>query len=263
MSFMATASIGNASQNAYGSILYGGIFEQEVTLSALNYIDGFPPENAVDGLTYDSWAISEDSWIKAESEQTKVANCVGFYAVKSNQDASFSVQFSDDGITWQIARDRAPLNDGANFYTFSDKISKYWRIYIWTEEDVYIGGLILSQVMNLELGLPPNFASPFYNRKIETKTYKSDAGQYISGTILRKGIEGSIRIINLTERFIYSKWIPFVDYVQEFQRPFLFSWDPINHSNEVVLCYVKNDIDAPRWQSKNYLSASIDFEGQR
>jgi hypothetical protein len=267
--YPATVTLGQPAANLSGRVLYGGVFElTDAVISSNASPSDNPPENAIDGLTYDWWEVPANStlYIQAALSRAVSADAVGLYAhTLGSAGASFKVQRSFNGSSWADVTDQLGTSgDTSCSYKFASTLAQYWRVVVTTKgASALVGGIILTESMDFQRGFRGGFTSTYDGRMTESKTFKSERGQYLSGSVISEGVKGKINLTNLTPDWVRLSWIPFTDYLRFMQKPFLFSWEPGNHSTEVVLCYASGDIAAPSWSGVTYMQAKLDVEGQR
>lgn len=257
----------SSADNGAGKIGYKNLFtDAGVTVTASTEAVGFEKENAYDWLGYDFWkpTATGESWIRASFASAKTANYAAVWGHDlSDHASSIKPQYSTNGgSTWNdCASSVSPLDNATIFFSWDDISAADYRFLVTNPSTIAaIGGLQIGESLvfphNMEVGFDPPSLVPMVN----LKTARSELGTFLGGRILNKGIEGSFTLTNIDPSWVRSNWIPFVNHAQT-PKPFVFTWDDVNHSSEVVLAWTNKKIAMPTYSHSLYMTISLNFEG--
>lgn len=250
-----------------GKIGYKNLFTTSgATVTASTEESGFEKENAYDGFGYDWWkaTVTGDSWIRASFAGAKTANYMAVWGHDlSDHGSSVKPQYSTDGgSTWNDAESAVmPADNSTIFITFDDISGADWRCLVNNPTTIAsIAGIQIGEVLEFPYGMPVGFTPPSLVPVFELKTALSESGVFIGGSKKSEGIEGNFNLDNLDPAWVRSEWTPFIAHFQA-SKPFVFAWDDVNHTSEVVLAWVTNKIAAPSYSTPLYMRISLNFEG--
>ena len=258
---ISTADVG------VGKIGYKNLFTTSgVTVTVSTETSGYAKENAYDGFGYDWWkpTATGDSWIRASFGSTQNANYMAVWGHDlSDHGSSVKPQYSTDaGSTWNDADSVVmPASNNTIFITWDDIGAADWRCLATNPSTIAaIAGIQIGESLDFTKGMESGFAPPSLVPMIKTKTARSESGVFIGGRKISEGIEGSINLSNIDPTWIRNTWVPFIDYAQT-PQPFVFAWDDVTHSTEVVLAWIEGKVTPPQYQDPTYMSLSLKFEG--
>lgn len=177
--------------------------------------------------------------------------------------ATCKLQYSSDGSSWtDMAGSAFTPGDNKTIFIVGTAISqKFWRIVI--------SGLVASDVLKIgqafignsllvfsppEIGFsPPNIA--LQNEFISSR---SDGGDFLGRSLVRKGSEGMFTITNVREDWVRTNWIPFMEAAEK--HPFYHAWDTSTFSREVGYCYVEKTIDIPKYSTPFHFTVTLKYK---
>lgn len=245
---------------------YKNLFtDSGVTVTVSTEDTGYEKENAYDGFGYDWWkpTATGDSWLKASFASAQDADYMAIWGHDlSDHSSSIKPQYSTDDISWSDADTVvSPADNNTLYFDFTSVSAKYWRVLVTNPSTIAaIAGAQIGEALEFEKNAEIGFAPPSIVPVIMSKTARSESGVFIGGRKLSEGIEGSISLTNIDPLWIRSTWEPFIDYAQT-PSPFVFAWDEVNYSSEVVLAWVNGKITPPQYQTPLRMSLSLSFEG--
>jgi hypothetical protein len=250
-----------------GKIGYKNLFTTSgVTVTASTEESGFEKENAYDWFGYDWWkpTATGDSWIRASFSGTKTANYMAIWGHDlSDHGSSVKPQYStDSGASWNDADSAVmPSNNNTLFITWDDVGAADWRLLATNPSTIAsIAGVQIGEALEFPRGMPEGFAPPSLAPMVKLKTARSESGVFLGGSKLSEGIEGRFNLDVLDPAWVRDTWQPFIDYAQT-PKPFVFAWDDVTHSSEVVLAWITKKVPDPSYSSSLYMQISLEFEG--
>ena len=252
-----------------GKIGYKNLFTTSgVTVTASTEASTYAKENAYDGFGYDWWkpTATGDSWLRTSFGSSQTANYMAIWGHDlSDHGSSIKPQYStDSGANWTDADSAvSPSDNDTLFFSWSDINAADWRVLVTNPTTIaQIAGVQIGVTLDLPKGMRPGFAPPSLVPIIETVTRRSESGVFISGRKMSEGIKGSIKLKNIDPAWIRSDWIPFIDHVQT-PKTFVFAWDDVTHTGEVVHAWVSGKVSPPKYQDPTYMSLALKFEGTK
>lgn len=248
-----------------GKIGYKNLFTTTgVTVTASTEASGFAKENSYDWFGYDWWKPTAigDSWIKASFGGAQAADyCAIWGHDLADHGSTIKVQYSTNDSTWVDAGALMPSDNSTIFIGFDVQVKAYWRLLVNNPATIAsIGGVQIGEALtfprNMEVGFSPPSLAPI----IESKTAQSELGAFIGGRILNKGVKGDFNLTNLDPAWVRTYWVPFINHAQT-PKPFVFAWDSVNHSSEVILGWASQQIKSPTYSTPLLMDISLSFEG--
>jgi hypothetical protein len=262
MSFIVKPSLIGA-----GKIGYKNLFtELGATVTASTEETDYDKENAYDGFGYDWWkpTVAGDSWLRVSLVAAQTADYMAIWGHDlSLHGSSIKTQYSiDNGSTWVDATYVVtPTNDNTIFINFTTILAADWRVLVTNPTTIAaIAGVQIGEALTFPRAMENGFAPPSLAPMIKLKTSRTESGAFLGGSKLSEGIKGSFNLTNLNPAWVRSVWQPFINYAQT-PKTFVFSWDSVNHSNEVILGWVTDKVPDPKYITPLLMSISLNFEG--
>jgi hypothetical protein len=172
------------------------------------------------------------------------------------------LQHSSDGVAWTdlIGSAKVPANDEAIFFIGATINAKFWRIHIaglLAGETLIIGQAFIGP--SLRVFAPPEagFTPPNLGLNSDFITSRSDGGDFLGRSLIRKGSKSGFLITNVAAAWVRSDWLPLIKEVEK--HPFYYGWDNVNHADEVAFCYTDGKITVPRYESSLFFNVSLNF----
>ena len=262
MSIIVTAAVlGNA------KIGYKNLFTTSgVTVTASTEASTYEKENGYDGFGYDWWkpTATGDSWLRASFASAQTVNYMAVWGHDlADQGSSVKPQYSTDaGVSWTDAASAvAPSTNRTLFFSFSDIAGADWRCLVNNPTTIAaIAGIQIGAALDLTKSMEVGFAPPTLAPIIKSKTAQSETGAFIGGRKLSEGIRGSFTLTTLSPAWVRSDWQPFIDHIQ-LPKTFVFAWDTVTNSTEVVHAWAAKQVPSPRYSSPLYMDITLNFEG--
>lgn len=258
----------SASGASVGRIAYQNLFvDSGAVVTASDYATGYPADNAIDWKQYDWWKQSATgtSWIKTVLTSANEANYFAVFGHNLHSvGGSVKAQYSTDGTTWtDTGAEVMPGNGNTIFAVFDSQTAKYWRCSITTTSgQALIAGVMIGKTLDLERDLTGGFSPAHLSPEVESKTPMSERGVNLGASIIRTGVNGNIKLSNITPEWIRDEWVPLIDHLND-GLPAVFCWDYEYHSDEAILIWKKGRIPDPSYSSASYMNASLMFDGVR
>ena len=221
----------------------------EVDPGSGSFATGFPPENALDGLT---WTRTIDSnafgFFTLDLDFTNFTDtsawdfdCWGIAGHKLHRDTSGNafvrILYSDNGTNWtQWDGPYTPLTASAVFVAgLSVQRHRYWRYTLYTEQlPAEVAVLWLGRATLMEQAVGPPFSPPGYDQNNRLLQNFGGGGQLLGTGILRQGGRTTYQFNQLTWDFWES-----VEVYRHYERmvegePFMLAWDNTGHREQAA-----------------------------
>jgi len=234
------------------------------TVTASTEAATFDKENAYDWRPFTWWqptAVPATLTVDMGS-----AVDVDYFALAASDLAANSatvvLQWSTDNFASDINDVFSPIsptNDRVIFRVFDTINARYWRV-LETGNIASLGVVAFGERTDLSVGMRSGFAPPTTNRNSKMLTSESNTGQFLGRSVERTGYPGSISLTNLTPAFVRATWEPMIDHAE--LKPFFFSWDDTNYSDEAVLAWMAGK-PSTSYQDSLYMTASLSFNANR
>lgn len=227
---------------------------------------GYDALNIRDLRTYTFWKSSwaDPSTITVDCGSAKGADSFG--VVRHNLgtvQSQVSVESSDDGVNWTSRLSAAiPFSDKPFLRRFTTASARWWRVSFNAQTAP-------AQVAVLLLGMGITFPrlpdAPFAKVEVrqESERAVSKTGQLIGSIVRFKGLQVSPQWSYLEKDFVDNQLWPFYRDYSGAGNPFLWSWDPVGHSDEVHFVRLKEGFSfAPAKSLLTYYDrVSLEMEG--
>jgi hypothetical protein len=153
----------------------------------------------------------------------------------------------------------APTTGNTIFVTWDTVNAADWRLeVITTTGQSLIGVLSIGEMTELERGMESGFEPPTLARDHEYYTSVSEGGVFLGKSLRQITYSTSIDLKRVTPDWVRSTWTDILDHAET--KPFFFSWDIENHSDEAVFAWVNKQIPKPRYSDTIYMDVSLPIE---
>lgn len=248
-------------------LAFTNIIEASVsTITVTSEETGFEKENAFDWKTFDGWkagaagevfytidygsAVSVDYWAMAAHDL-------------NDNSGTVQLQYSTDnfvGDTNDIGSLITPASNSPILHTFTTQSARYWRFKInSTTNASFIGVASIGDRLTMVRAVGSGFGLPFDSRDDDITNFRSEGGEFLGRTLLRKGIKARLTFTLQTLAFVRGDWRTFTDHAQ--LKPFWFDWNPDN--SDVVFCWLTRNPSPPTYTNHILLNVGIAIEGLR
>lgn len=228
------------------------------TISATSQATGFPASSIANALTYERWmpAVAPAS-IEIDAGGLVIADYVGIAAhTLGSAGATIVISHSEDGADWIDVLDVRPDNDNAIMVLFEPVMARYWRISI--DRVAVIGVVNIEMSLAMIKGVVGGHSPGVLSRKTDIMPNKSEGGQFLGRSVIRKGFETEYQWENLDEYWYRSHFDPFVE--SAIRYPFFIAWNPFRFPNDVIYAWCNKDIQ-PRMQGvRGRIEVGFDVE---
>lgn len=232
---------------------------RDAVVSASSSEPGWPASSLQNSMTYDRWRPQDmPSWVSFDAGAVVEVDYVGIgghnlYSVG----ATVQVQHSNDGAAWTPAETIEPSRDGATLIQFEAVAARYWRINISggipTIAVIYFG-----KVLVMQRGSYGGHSPGTLSRATDIMPNKSESGQFLGRSIIRRGYSTSYEWSNLTANWYRQYFDPFVESARKF--PFFIQWFPEKFPDEVLYAWCNEDISPSNQGQRDLMSVGFTVE---
>lgn len=245
----------------HARIGYKSILTTENTTASSSQTN-FPVDALSNPATYERWRPTTlPVTVTVDAGQPVDADYIGI-AVHSlgAEGCTVTLQKSDDGSNWDDIETVEFNSDDAFMLMFKNATARYWRLYIDGENDLpFIGALNIGEVLSMQRPVYGGHTPGKLNRSTEFKSNKSETGQFLGRSIVRKGYSESFNWKNLSPQWYRQTFDPFVEAAR--LTPFFIAWRPSKYPDEVLYAWTNDDIAPSNSGTRELMEVSIDVEG--
>ena len=235
------------------------------TVTASTEASGFDKESAYDWRPFTFWqptAVPASLVVDMGS-----AVDVDYFALASHDlfdnGSTIVLQYSNDNFSGDINDAFTAITPSDNdviFETFATINERYWRIYV-TGGVSSIGVTSFGEQTDLTKGMAIRFAPPTLSRDSKMITSESNKGQFLGRSIERTGYPGMVKLRLLDPAWVRSTWDVFIDHAE--LKPFFFSWDDGDYSDEAVLAWTNGKIGPATYDTATTMSITLKFNANK
>lgn len=225
---------------------------------------GFPAIAAVNSDTYEYWIPSTmPAVFTVDAGVAKDVDAVGIAAHSfATDNVTITIEYSTDGSTWSgVSTGAFGAQDGTPVLALFDKVyARYWRITFAGSTPPQIGVIYIGEALQM--------MRPFYGGHTpitlaRMTTYignKTEGGQTMGTSVIRKGTETSYEWDNLKASWVREKLDPFIVSVCA-AVPFFLAWNALQFPKEVGYLYVGEDIRPSNKGVRDLMSVGFTAQG--
>lgn len=223
---------------------------------------GFPAISAVNPLTYDQWRPSAvpATWTctLASAQDADYIGIAGHNL--STVGAVVAVEYSFDGSTWVELEQLSPADNSPIMLIFSTITALAWRLSIVSADSApQIGAIYIGEALVMQRQIYGGHSPVTLSRQTELSPNRSEGGQWLGRSIVRKGVATSYEWKNLTALWYRQNFDAFVKVART--RPFFIAWYPSKYPQEVGFVWTTGDIQPQNMGIRDYMSVSMNVVG--
>jgi len=118
-----------------------------------------------------------------------------------------------------------------------------------------IGVVYAGAVLTMQQSIYGGHSPVVLSAATEFQNNSSDSGQWLSRTIVRKGLKAQFNFRHLTPSFYRTNFQHFVRIART--RPFFIKWRPVGYPLETALCWTQDDIRPLNMGIKDFMEVSF------
>jgi len=222
----------------------------------------FPAEDAARATTYDGWkpASLPAEWTVDNTDPMTV-NAVGIGAHNFGVTGphTVAVEHSDDGLAWTEAASVIASTGDPVLFLFDDTTAQYWRVTLDGGDPPFIGVIYMGQALAMQRAIYGGHAPAPLSRSTDIVPSRSEGGQWLGRSIIRKGVTTSYQWRHLKAAWYRQYFDPFVKSART--TPFFIAWRPETYPNEVAYAWTKSDIRPSNMGIRDFMEVTVSVEG--
>jgi hypothetical protein len=122
-----------------------------------------------------------------------------------------------------------------------------------------IGVVYCGAVLTMENSIYGGHSPATLSAETEFQNNASDSGQWLSRTIVRKGLKANFNFRHITPAFYRTSFQPFVKSART--APFFVKWRPTGYPLETVMCWTQEDIRPSNMGVRDFMEVSFSADG--
>jgi hypothetical protein len=260
-------------------ILYQSIINAlNITAWPTSVFLNFPVAALANGMTYDRYRVYGGMYlgtpvthIYIDAGAPVTCDCLGIAShnvFSATSDATVSITadsvpipYGDVG-SFAASAFIAPSSAAPALLRFTPMTYRYWCVTLGYYPGPFtfdVGALYLGRAMTFERCIMQSHAPAPLNRSTEYYENKSESGQFLGRSILRKGFVTSVSMDKMTAPWVRDSFQPFVKAAR--LAPYFFAWNPGLYPDDVVFGMTADDIGAEYTGDRNRMKATWNIQG--
>lgn len=231
-------------------------------VTASSSTSGFPSSSVYNPATFERWRPGQlPATLEIDAGEPVDCDYVGIVAhTLGDEECSLIIEKSDDGDAWQEIESAEFNSNEAFLLLFERTTARYWRLRIDGESGTpQIGVVYVGEALAMQRPIYGGHTPGKLNRTTTFQNNKSENGQFLGRSIVRKGYSESLSWGNLTAAWYRENFDPFVEAART--TPFFVAWRPGKFPDEVLYAWTSDDIAPNNSGTRDLVSVSIDVEG--
>ena len=233
------------------------------TVTGTTQVAGFEADAVKSYSTYDRWLPeSVPATLTIDLGSTKDVDYI-FIASHSlgSSGAAIIPEASPDSVTWTaVAAERIPGDNNAIAFLFDEISVRYLRIRITSSLTVPRIGVVMAGVaLAMQRPIYGGHSPITLSRQTEIRPTKSEGGQWLGRSVVRKGFSANYSWRHLTADWYREFFDPFVK--QARFQPFGIAWRPETYPEEVAYVWTDSDIVPSNMGVRNYMQVDFSVTG--
>lgn len=221
---------------------------------------GFPGASLKNSLTYDRWQpVTTPAWAQFDIGGNQDVDYIGIGSHNlASQGSTVVVRYSHNGADWETAITLQPSRDDALLAWWESVTARYWRIEITGGINALVGVIYLGRVLIMPRGLSGGRGVGRLARATEILPSKSDAGQFLGRSIIRRGHAPRYQWDNLPAQWYRDHFDPFVESATRY--PFFIAGNPARWPGDVLYAWTEKDIEPRYTGRRDWMSVELPVE---
>jgi len=154
----------------------------------------------------------------------------------------------------------SPSNDNAIMATFTSQSIRRVQIAITTSgDDFYIGVVYAGAFLQMQRPLYGDHSPINLSQQVEYQNNESDTGNFLSRSIIRRGLVGSFSWRHLQAEWIRTYFKPFQKHAAA--NPFFILWRPTTYPLECAFCWTVDDISPRNMGIQDFMELTLNVRG--
>jgi hypothetical protein len=211
--------------------------------------------------TFERWQpTSGNGSITIDNGTAKSADYIGIAAhTLGTTGSTITIAHSADNSTFTTIDTISPSDNSAIMVLFANTPARYFKVTLAGPTAPQIGVIYLGVAMAMERAIYSGHTPVTLGRMTEKRPTKSESGQFLGTSTIRRGLQTSFSWTNLKADWYRQYFDPFVKSART--KPFFIAWRPAKFPNEIGYCWSTNDITPANAGGLDYMSVSMTVEG--
>jgi hypothetical protein len=221
---------------------------------------GFNASNPDNEMTYSYW---KPTTMPATWEiDTTSASDVNYMAIAAHtcgtDQASVKAEYWS-GSVWVEIDEVLPADDAPLMFLFNTETRTKYRFTFTGSTAPRIGVIYMGVTLDMQRGIVGGEPLVTLNRQTAVRPIKSEGGQWLGRSIIRKGSTSSYEWQALDPDWYRANFDPFVEHART--KPFFLAWNPEDYSTEIGYLWTSQDINPSLMGVRDYMSVGFTVEG--
>lgn len=225
---------------------------------------GFPAVAAINELTYEYWRPETlpATW-ELELAANETADYLGIASHTLGSSSTTLALEYYDGTNWVEIQATSPQRDDPLMIIFEQVEASRFRIRLTGATIPSVGVIFIGQTLQMMRPIYGGHSPIGLSRQTTRQENKSDRGQWLGMSLIRRGVATSFSWENLKPNWYRDFFDPFVEYATQSRGTFFIAWRPERFPNEVGYCWLSGDDIQPQNTGTNELmSVDMSVVGQ-
>lgn len=232
------------------------------TISASSEEVDFPASAAAHELTYEFWrpASLPATWEVDAGDPVMVDYC----GIASHTLSGKAVEIQyHDGADWVTVSEVVPGDNTPLMFLFEPTEAARWRIRIDGGDVPSVGVIFFGRTLQMQRSIYGGHSPLNLSRSTTREPNRSDRGQWLGLSLIRRGVSTSFSWQNLTAAWYREHFDPFVEYATQSRGTFFIAWRPQTFPDEVGYCWVdQDDIEPSNQGQRDLMQVDMTVRGQ-
>jgi hypothetical protein len=230
---------------------------RSAAVTASGYSAPNEPDATQNPLTWDFWIPDAlPATLTFTLSAAASIDYVGIAAHTIGHDGATVLLEYHDGADWVGIKTISPADDGQILILFNAVETDRLRLTVTGSSRpaigvVYAGTMLVSERMIYQGHTPITLA-----RQTTMRPQRSENGQWLGRSVVRRGAANNISITNLTAAWVRTYLQPFMN--SAIRYPFFFAWRGSTFPAEVAYCWTDGDIQPTNSGPRDLMSVSFD-----
>ena len=180
----------------------------------------------------------------------------------ADDNVTITIESSPDAVTWTTVSTGAfGAQDGTPVLALFDKVfARYWRVSFAGSTPPQIGVIYIGEALQMYRPFYGGHTPINYGRVTEYVGNKSEGGQTLGTSVIRKGTQTSYSWKHLPKPWVDANFDPFIRSVRA-AAPFFIAWNALKYPREVGYVYVGEDIRPSNMGIRDYMEVGFTAQG--
>lgn len=258
MIYFESGFVGNTYDLEHPRILWNSVTRRG-TVAVSSEENGFEGVNAATATTYDAWqpeTLAATWTLTFDTAETVSAVAIDAHTIGSTE-SLVQIMEDDGGGGWQnIQPQESPSDDSPIAFLFSERSLEKVRVRIVGTTPPKLGVIHVCKALELPQRVYMGAPTPIDMGKVTGfQTNQSATGQYLGRSIRTEKPQNDFTVSNLTETWVRSNLLPFMDDAREY--PYFLLERPQTRPTALSYRWRDRDIRPERIGATNLMQVAL------